>query len=112
MVRPAKFEIKQLVNGHRATLAIVGELDMRTADPLMECLAEQRANGVTNVTVDLAKLTFMDSSGLKALIDLHYRSRAEAWELRLVAPEYEAAVLVLRATGADKALPFTETASP
>jgi anti-anti-sigma factor len=112
MVRPAKLEIKQLVNGQSATLTIVGELDMRTAERLMECLAEQRANGVTEVTVDLAKLTFMDSSGLKALIDLHDRSRAEAWKLRMVAPEFEPAALVLRATGADKALPFTETATP
>lgn len=109
MVRPTKFEIKQLANGQSATVVIVGELDMRTADRLLDCLAEQRANGVTDVTVDLAKLTFMDSSGLKALIDLHDRSRAEAWRLRLVAPEYEAAALVLRATGADKALPFTQT---
>ncbi|MGN6167381.1 MAG: STAS domain-containing protein [Solirubrobacteraceae bacterium] len=87
----------------------MGELDMRTAELLLDCLAEQRAKGVTDVTVDLAKLTFMDSSGLKALIDLHDRSQAEAWRLRLVAPEYEAAALVLRATGADKALPFTQT---
>jgi anti-anti-sigma factor len=112
MVRPVKFEIKQVVNNQSATVAIVGELDMRTAERLLECLAEQRANGVTDVTVDLTKLTFMDSSGLKALIDLHDRSRSEAWRLRLVAPEFEAAALVLRATGADKALPFTETASP
>lgn len=54
----------------------------------------------------------MDSSGLKALIDLHDRSRAEAWKLKMVAPEHEAAALVLRATGADKALPFAETSSP
>ena len=112
MVRPAKFEIKQSVDGQSATLAIVGELDMRTAERLLECLAEQRAHGVTDVTVDLAKLTFMDSSGLKALIDLHDRSRTEAWRLRLVAPQIEAAAMVLRATGADKALPFSETASP
>ena len=112
MVRPAKFEIKELVNGESATLAIVGELDMRTADQLWECLAEQRANGVTDVTVDLAKLSFMDSSGLKALIDLHDRARAEAWKLKMVAPKYEAAALVLRATGADKALPFAEASSP
>jgi anti-anti-sigma factor len=112
MVRPTKFEIKQSVNGQSATLAIVGELDMRTAERLLECLAEQRAHGVTDVTVDLAKLTFMDSSGLKALIDLHARSRTEPWRLKLVAPELEAAALVLRATGADKALPFSETTSP
>jgi anti-anti-sigma factor len=112
MVRPAKFEITQARHGDRTTLAIVGELDMRTAQRLLDSLTHQCATGVTDVTVDLANLTFMDSSGLKALIDLHHRSRAEAWRLRLVAPKYEEAALVLRATGADKALPFTEAASP
>jgi|SRR5690348_7380984 len=110
MVRPPKFEITQSGDGQSTTLAIVGELDMRTAPRLLDSLAEQRANGVTDVTVDLANLSFMDSSGLKALIDLHHRSRAEEWRLRFVAPEYETAALVLRATGADKALPFTEAA--
>jgi anti-sigma B factor antagonist len=112
MVRPAKFEITQARDGQRTTLAIVGELDIRTAQRLLDSLAQQRADGVTDVTVDLAHLSFMDSSGLKALIELHHRSRTEEWRLRLVAPEYEAAALVLRATGADKALPFTEAASP
>jgi anti-anti-sigma factor len=111
MVKPTKFEIKQRVNGQSATLAIAGELDMRTAEQLLDCLAEQRANGVTDVTVDLTELSFMDSSGLKALIDLHDRSRTESWELSMIAPEYEAAALVLRATGADRVLPFTRTAS-
>jgi anti-sigma B factor antagonist len=111
MVRPAKFEITQAREGHSTILAIMGELDMRTAQRLLDSLAHQRATGVTDVTVDLANLSFMDSSGLKALIDLHHRSRAEAWRLTFVAPEYEAAALVLRATGADMALPFTEAAS-
>ena len=112
MVRPAKFEIRQSVNGRTATLGIVGELDMRTVGQLLERLAEQRANGVSDVIVDLAKLGFMDSSGLKVLIDLHYRSRAEGWRLRMIPPECDSAALVLRVTGADKALPFTEAASP
>ena len=36
--------------------------------------------------------------------DFYDASRAEAWRLRLIAPKHEAAVLVLRATGADKPL--------
>jgi anti-anti-sigma factor len=93
-------------------LAIVGELDMRTTGQLVERLAEQRANGATDLIVDLTKLAFMDSSGLKALIDLHYRSRAEGWRLRMIPPQCDSAAMVLRVTGADKALPFTEATSP
>lgn len=84
---------------------------MRTTGQLLDRVAGQLARGGKEVTLDLGELRFMDSSGLKLLIDLHYRSRAEGWRLRLIAPEHEAAVLVLRATGADKALPFTEATS-
>jgi anti-anti-sigma factor len=63
---------------------------------------------VTLVTLDLRDLAFMDSSGLRLLIDLHDRSRREPWELTLMTPTHEAAAVVLRATGADKALPFEE----
>jgi anti-anti-sigma factor len=112
MVKPANFEIKQSVHGPAAKLAIAGELDMSTTGQLSESLDEQLANGATEVTLDLSQLAFMDSSGLRLLIDLHDRSRNEAWSLRLIAPRREAAALVLRATGADKALPFSEAAEP
>ena len=111
MVRPAEFEIKQSVNGSTATLAIAGELDMRTTGQLIERVTEQLSRGADEVTLDMAELRFLDSSGLKVLIDLHYRSREDGWRLRLIAPRDEAAILVLRATGADKALPFTEATS-
>lgn len=112
MVRPAKFEISQSVDGRRATLAVSGELDMGTTGQLSGRVSEQLAGGATDVTVDLTELTFMDSSGLRLLIDLHDRSRTESWSLKLVAPEDEAAVLVIQATGADKALPFMKAAGP
>jgi anti-anti-sigma regulatory factor len=48
----------------------------------------------------------MDSSGLKLLIDLSDRSQQQSWRLTLKPPRHESAALVLRATGADIALPF------
>jgi anti-sigma B factor antagonist len=108
MVRPSNFEIKQIAQGAAARLAILGELDMRTTEQLLNSLDEQLAAGASEVTLDLSELSFMDSSGLRLLIDLHNRSREESWDLRLIAPEQEAAALVLRVTGADKALPFTD----
>lgn len=112
MVKPTRFEIKQSVHGATAKFAISGELDMGTTAQLSESLDKQLANGATEVILDLSELEFMDSSGLRLLIDLHDRSRNETWSLKLIAPRQEAAVLVLRATGADKALPFTEAAEP
>jgi anti-sigma B factor antagonist len=106
MIRPTKFEIDHKRDGPALTVAIKGELDMSTVATLSERLDSQLKGEVTLVTVDLRDLTFMDSSGLRLLIELNYRSQAESWQLALVAPEAEAATIVLRMTGADTALPF------
>jgi anti-anti-sigma factor len=108
MVRPSKFEIMNTADGARPGLSIRGELDMRTVGQLTERVGRELDNGPTELTLDLRELRFMDSSGLRMLIELDDRSRQEGWRLRLLGPEHEAAALVLRSTGADEALPFVE----
>jgi anti-sigma B factor antagonist len=110
MVRPTNFEIKQSVEGAKVTLSLQGELDMHTLGQLSHRVAERLAAGAKDLTIDLRALEFMDSSGLRLLIELHDSSRADAWALKLVCPEQETAALVLRATGADKVLPFVPAA--
>jgi anti-sigma B factor antagonist len=112
MVRPTEFEITGSMEGTRATLTLRGELDMGTLGRLAEKLAEQLDGGATEVTIDLRELDFMDSCGLRLLIDLHDRSQRDGWQLKLISPEREAAALVLRATGADKRLPFLGRTEP
>lgn len=105
MVRPANFEISQ--RGDRS-LAIAGELDMNTVAQLSAYVEERLRIDTAGLTLDLREVSFMDSSGLRVLIELHDSSRTEGWELRLIPPRHEAAVLVLRATGADAVLPFED----
>jgi len=45
-----------------------GELDMATADDLSQLLRAATANGEP-VVLDLSAVTFMDSSGLRALLE-------------------------------------------
>jgi anti-anti-sigma factor len=110
MVRPSKFEITQQAKGGALTLRVKGELDMRTLGQLSECVENQLRAGASALTLDLRDLAFMDSSGLRLLIEFYDRSRAEGWKLNLVCPEHEAAAVVIRVTGADKALPFEKAA--
>ena len=112
MVRPTKFEITCRTNGPKVTLSLTGELDLSTVAQLSERVRQQLDGGADDVTLDLRELSFMDSSGLRLLIELHDLSRRDDWNLRLLAPRHEAAVLVLRATGADAALPFEDVAEP
>jgi anti-sigma B factor antagonist len=110
MVRPTNFEITQHADGPVVTLRLQGELDMSTSPVLSEALTRHLEMGANDVTLDLRKLAFMDSSGLGLLIELHDRSRREAWGLKLLPPEAEAAALVIRSTGAEQALPFVPAA--
>jgi len=88
-------------------LRIKGELDLGTVPVLARHLDEQLGNKPTTLTLDLSALTFMDSSGLRLLIELNERAAHEAWDLTLIPSRHESANAVLRMTGADAALPFS-----
>jgi anti-anti-sigma factor len=108
MVRAARFEITQKRTDSALSLSIAGELDMRTTDVLWQQLEESLASGISELTLDLTDLEFMDSTGLRLLIRLNDRSQDETWRLRLLFPKAESAALVLRVTGTDAALPFKQ----
>jgi anti-anti-sigma factor len=106
MVRLTKFEIAEGTQGSALVLSVTGELDMNTVPVLSDHVERRLSNGLEGLVIDLSELAFMDSSGLRLLIELNDRSLQEQWTLTLVSPRGEAAAMVLRATGADTALPF------
>jgi anti-anti-sigma factor len=106
VIRPSKFEVNQEPAGRTLVVTVSGELDMNTVEVLSSHVAGQPHADFEAVTLDLREVLFMDSSGVKFLIELSDRASEEQWPLRLRAPRHEAAKLVLEATGADQALPF------
>jgi anti-sigma B factor antagonist len=54
--------------GYRTVVAVEGEIDMATAAELNRILAGHVDGGAWELWVDLSKVTFMDSSGLRALL--------------------------------------------
>jgi len=58
------------------TLVLYGELDIATAPELVALLARLRHHGHA-VALDLAEVTFMDSTGLTTLMDAHVDARRE-----------------------------------
>jgi anti-sigma B factor antagonist len=107
MVRPTRFEITEEVCGTGVVLSIVGELDLSTAPGLSQRVEKVLSEEVALLTLDLSNLTFMDSSGLRLLIELNRRTEREGWTLALVPSRHESTNMLLRLTGADTALPFT-----
>ncbi len=110
MVRAGRFEIVEHKRGDTVTLAVAGELDLETAPKLADRVAGKLADQLATLTLDLSELTFMDSSGLRTLIELDRRAAEAPWSLTLRAPKRAAARTVLHLTGADAALPFEEDA--
>lgn len=58
------------VDGERATVLLRGELDIATRRPVFDALVALVADGVTDLVIDAAELTFLDSSGLGLLLEV------------------------------------------
>ena len=79
------FTVHRVDSDLNVVLELIGELDVSGLDRLNEATRHLPANG--RVTLDLSELAFMDSSGIRALMSLDLRSRAEQWTLSLHAPQ-------------------------
>jgi anti-anti-sigma factor len=68
-------------------LALNGELDLATTPILEEALASEEHDSGPVVALDLAELSFVDASGLKAILNAHRRAvRAGRAGLALLNP--------------------------
>ena len=67
-----------------ARIAVSGELDLATAPVLYDQIVSAEAPGVTDITLDLQDMTFLDGSGLRALLAARSRADANGHRLLLV----------------------------
>jgi anti-sigma B factor antagonist len=84
----------------QAVVRLRGELDVGSAPELSACLA---ALDEVDVVVDMSGLTFMDSSGISALIEAYKRCSKGGLSFVLRSPSAQVAN-VLRITGVDQVL--------
>jgi anti-sigma B factor antagonist/stage II sporulation protein AA (anti-sigma F factor antagonist) len=64
-------------DGAEVRVAADGEVDMSTADSLRECVDEVLAERPARLTVDLAGVTFLDSSGIATLVHAYNRATGQ-----------------------------------
>ena len=89
-------------------LTLEGELDLAGVPDLEAALATARADGADEILVDLGALEFMDSSGLRCLVQADQRAAAEGWRLLLArgpAPVHR----VFEITRMDQRLSFVDS---
>jgi len=77
-----KAEFRLVVSEHAAGTLVVpeGELDLGTAQDLEAVLATHSGR----VVVDLRKLSFIDLTGLRVLLDADARSRQDGMNIRFI----------------------------
>lgn len=83
------FQLSSSRVGDAVVLSIVGEIDMATAPEVSRAI-DGGQNGVTRVVVDLAEVTFLDSSALNALVHAQRDLAANDIAFRIVSPSDQA----------------------
>jgi anti-sigma B factor antagonist len=105
---------ERLVLGYRldidvAVVTVTGEVDVTTCgllrDALLRVVADEHRRGLV---VNLASVTFIDSTGIGVLVGIWHRIRASHGSLALAAPSRQAR-RVLVTTGLTKAFSVYDT---
>ena len=84
-------------------VSVYGELDLHTVGRLEEELAAAVEHGAQRVVVDLAMVSFMDSTALGALVAAHKRLRLASGDLSIVSDDPRV-VRVFQITGLDRTM--------
>jgi anti-sigma B factor antagonist len=87
-----------------------GELDVSTASKVEQALRQLESDGAGVIVIDLRGLTFLDSSGLRLILDADSRARKDNRRLLVVRgnPEVQR---VFRVTLTDARIEFIEDPS-
>ena len=87
MVQPvtdeAPLHLATTVDGGVARIAIQGELDLDRADEVASEITALAEQGATSVIIDVGALSFIDSSGLRALLTAREQLDASGTSLQV-----------------------------
>jgi anti-anti-sigma factor len=83
---PDYFGVELQAGLHRCLLVLRGELDAWSSEPLAAALADPALTGAADVEIDCAELTFVDSSGVVALLEARRSVEAAGARCSLVRP--------------------------
>jgi anti-sigma B factor antagonist len=104
------FEVESAREQDGARLTLSGELDIATVPRVEAAVNAILTKDVRTLTIDLSRVGFVDSSGLRMFIVLDQRAQSEGWTLRLIRPP-EQVLTVFRISGVEENLPFVEDPS-
>jgi anti-anti-sigma factor len=82
-VSPARLEISTDSGADATVLVLSGELDIASSPALVQALEDAGSSIPNRLVIDLTEVTFMDSTGLRALLLARQRTEASQQELVL-----------------------------
>ena len=100
------FSVRGERNGNDA-IRVSGELDIAARDPLEDELRRAEASDADRIILDLTRLEFMDSSGLRVLLEAEARNRRDGERLAILRGPRRIQ-RVFEISGVEEYLPFTE----
>jgi anti-anti-sigma factor len=71
-------------DARKARLVLGGDLDMAARFQAEQALDALLAEPVEQLVVDLGEVTFVDSTGMGMVLEVHDRARTEGFKLRLL----------------------------
>ena len=99
------FRCEVVRDGEGARVRALGELDLDAVAELAAELSQLRQAGCRRVIIDLRELSFLDSSGLRFLLDCCAEARRDSHTFALI-PGPRAVQRVFELTGTTEHLPF------
>jgi anti-anti-sigma factor len=102
----AVFDIDVKANGQTLLMTLTGELDISGVDAFRENFSAAREQSPQSVVIDLRGLTFIDSTGLRLVVDADRAARQDGFRLWIV--RSPALKNVLHVSGLDKVLPLVD----
>ena len=105
---PKHFQLEPQQSGDTVVVRLGGEFDV-AAEEYFDRIVERLAADAKTVVLDLRELSFIDSSGLRALLRAWKRSQLEGASLAIV-PGNGQVRHAMELTGADEVLPIVAEA--
>ena len=109
-IRPGALELRTERIDDEQVIALAGELDLDGAQRVAQELARAEAARARRIVLDLSHLEFIDSNGIRLILEADMRARTDGGRLELIRgprPVHR----VFELTGTSDRLPFVDRPS-
>ena len=79
-----RFDVRVAESHGLTRVCPVGEVDLATVDRVRHELEAVKAAGARRVALDLRDTTFLDSSGLRLIVEAQHSSNADGWQFGVI----------------------------